>query len=169
MKLKIILCLTLLLLLTSPAFSKDPEWLKKIKQIALLTDTYDDVIRILGKPVDGSSEKELSEYFDFKEGRIFVGFESGKCIATPESNGKLVGWKVPRWTVTDISFSPNKWIDPKKLNINFNGFTAKPIYDVSEAVEYRNDELGIDYVLNKGKIEYITFRPAKKYNYLLCE
>ena len=167
MNIKIILCLSLFLLLSNVAMAKDPEWLRRMKEIKLLSNTREDINKFLGDPVDDEKENYLW-YYDFPEGRMAITYQSKQCVAPPENNGKLVGWKVPEWTVVEVSFSPDKYIKPKTLNINFEDFTSKPIYDYPEASEYRNDELGIDYVLNKGKIEYITFRPSKKFAHLQC-
>lgn len=180
---KIILCLILLLFSTNLVSAKDPEWLRKMKQVKLLSDSYDDVIKIMGKPVDGSSEKELSEYFDFDGGRMFVLFASGLCVVTPYSEGKPIGWKVPEYTVIELSFSPDKHINPKKSFINLKGFTKKPVKyaeDYSDGAtpddhrrapflfEYENDELGISYFEEYGKISDITFYPSKQFDYLHC-
>lgn len=170
MRLRIIVLLVLSLFLANEVIAKDPSWLKKMREIRLLVDKYEDVIRILGTPGDKTVERELSEYFDFPEGRLWVGFATGQCVVTPYSEGKPIGWLVPPYTVIDISFSPDRWIEPKNLGIkNFNGFTAMPIHEGREGIEYVNDELGVDYTVNRGKIQDITFRPAKKYDYLLCK
>ncbi len=153
-----------------------------MKQVKLLSDTYEDVVKIMGKPDDGSTEREYAEYFDFKEGRMFVAFESG-CVITPESNGKLLGWKVPEYTVVELSFSPDKHISPKKSFINLSGFTKIPVKyadDYSDGAtpddhkrasflfEYKNDDLGIHYFEEFGKISDITFYPSKQFDHLLC-
>lgn len=129
--------------------------------------TYEEVINLLGNS-DNAKESYLW-YYDSDEGRFLIQYESGGYVVTPESQGKPIGWQVPKWTVVEVSFWFDQWIDPKKSAIDFKGFTSSPIYDVPKAFEYRNDELDIDYVLNKGKIEDITFRPAKKYDYLRCK
>lgn len=175
---KIILCLILLLLSASSLLAKDPEWLQKMKQVKLLSDTYEDVVRIMGKPDDGSIEKEYSEYFDFKEGRMFALFEMG-CRVTQDSNGKLSGYKVPEYTVVEISFSPNKHISLKKSFITLNGFSKIPVkYSENATIndmrrapylfEYENDELGIYYFEEYGKISEIRFYPSKQFDYLNC-
>jgi len=179
---KIILSFILLLFSANLVLAKDPVWLQKMKQVKLLSDTYEDVVRIMGKPDDGTTEREYAEYFDLKEGRMFVLFEMG-CRVTQESNGKLSGYKVPEYTVVELSFSPEKNISPKKSFINLSGFTKIPVKyadDYSDGAtpddhrrapflfEYRNDDLGIYYFEEFGKISDISFYPAKQFDNLLC-
>ncbi len=169
MRFKVSLLIGIICILTATAAPQDPEWLKQMKQIQLLSSTYDDVIKILGMPIDGSSEKELAENFDIDQGRVFVGFESGVCVVTPYSDGKPIGWKVPKWTVISISFTPNKPFSPKKLGVDLKGFHRYPVSDVPGAFIYENDELGIDFSMNsKGKISYVSFDPPKKLENLHC-
>lgn len=168
MKFKVVLCLILLLFLTSLGAAKVPEWLTKMKQINLLTSTRDDVINLLGNPVDNEKESYLW-YYDFEDGRMSVLYETGECVVTPYSDGKPIGWKVPEWTVVEVSYSPDEWLDPKKLGLNLKGFRSTPINDEPKAAEYVNDKLGIEYIINEGKIQNVTFRPGKKYNYLQCK
>ena len=179
---KIIFCLIFLLLSANTLLAKEPLWLQKMKQVKLLSDTYEDVIRIMGKPVDGTSEREYAEYFEFKEGRLFVLFEMG-CRVTQESDGKPSGYKVPEYTVVELSFSPDKNISPKKPFINFNGVKKIPVKyadDYSDGAtigdhirapfqfEFWNDDLGIYYFESYGKISNISFYPAKQFDKLLC-
>jgi hypothetical protein len=168
MRVRVTVFLVLFLLVPSAVSAKEPSWLRKMKQVKLLVDDYEAVIKIFGKPVDNSTERELSEYFDFPEGRIWVGFASGRCIETPYSDGKTIGWKVPEYTVIEIGFSPDEWIEPKTIGIRLEGFRAAKVDDDPGAIEYVNDELGIDYILNHGKVQNVTFRPTKKQEYLLC-
>ena len=74
----------------SSAFSQ-PGWWKQMKQIKLLSDSYEDVVRLLGKPVDHGRGKDIMEYFNFEEGRMWVQFEPGNC-----GDGMIKpGWNVP--------------------------------------------------------------------------
>ena len=165
---KIILFFLLLLSSANVVWGKDPAWLEKMRKIKLLSDTYDDVVRLLGEPLDRGRGKDTVEYFRFKEGRMWVRFASERCASTIE--GEPIGWKVPPYTAIEVSFFPNKWMEPDKLGIkNFRGFTKNPIHEGREGFEYVNDELGIDYTVNGGRIQDLTFRPAKKFDYLRCK
>lgn len=173
MKKKIFLTMFFFFVFASNIFSQEFEWLKKMRQVNLLSDTYEDVIKIFGKPSDGTSERALAEYFDIKEGRVFALFATGECVITPYSNGKLSGWKVPAYTVIDLSFSPNKKIKLKeflkKLKLNLADFRSYEVYDVPKAYIYYNDKLGFDFVVDpKGKVEDVSFRPSEELDYLYC-
>jgi hypothetical protein len=168
MKTKTVWILGLVLILSIPFYCQTPEWYRTIQQIKLMGTTYDDVIHMLGTPIDGTAQKELSEYFDIKGGRIFVGFGSGKCIKDP-STGEPAGWRVPQWTVTSISFRPDKPISIKSLPFNTSGFHRYPVRDVRGAYTFEDDETGISFGLNRNKkVGEISFDPPKKYDNLRC-
>jgi hypothetical protein len=140
------------------------DYLQKLR----LQSTSEDITKRLGNSVDNRKESYLWNY-DFPEGRMSIFYQTSQCVSPAENNGKSVGWKVPEWTVVEVDFSFEKRIKPKKLNIDFKGFTANPIYDVPEAFEYTNAERGIDYGVYKGEIEGVIFRPAKNLDYLKCK
>lgn len=170
MKSKSMLFFVWIIILHSSAWGQEFEWFKKIQQIKLLDTTYDDVIKIVGKPVDGTTEKELAEYFDLKEGRVFVGFASGLCIITPDNGGKPMGWKVPEWTVITVSFTPNKPFNPKRLPFDRPGFRKYPVSDVPGGFVFENDESGISFGTNrKGKVDDVSFDPPSRFDNLRCQ
>jgi hypothetical protein len=164
--------IVLTMLLIAPEFAvraQEPDWLVKMKQIKLLHHSYDDVVALLGTPVDGTVEPELSEYFEVPDGRLGVVFASGLCVVTPYSGGEPIGWKVPEWTVINISFRPNKPINPKKLKLDLKGFSKEPIEDVPGAFIYRNHARGIEYSFTaKGSVEDIDFYPSSEFKNLRC-
>lgn len=183
MRMKIVLLLALLIFSTGIGLSKEPNWLIKRKQVKLLSHTREDVIKILGNPIDNKMDSYIWEY-DFAEGRMSIRFEDrGLCIKQLGDDIKRsYGWKVPEWTVTEVDFSPEKPISRKKSFITFVGFTKKPVkYDSKSGAtpddykrepflfEYYNDELGIYYLEYFGKIAGITFYPSKQFNNLKCE
>jgi hypothetical protein len=182
---RIILCSVMLLLSANALLAKDPKWLRKMKQVKLLSDTYEDVIKIMGKPAGGSSEREHIEYFDFKEGRMTILYSLGVCKQRGVKGLQAMsGWKIPEFTVVKVSFSPDKHISPKKSFIKLNGFTKKPVKyadDYSDGAtpddhrrapfqfEYDNNELGIQYFEEYGKISEFTFFPSEQFDYLRCD
>lgn len=157
-----ILCLVMFsFFMVIDASATDPEWLGKMKTVKLLSDSYEDVLKIFGNPVDDTTERELSEYFDFKDGRLWVLFESGNCVSAH--------WKVPAYTVSELGFSPEEWINPRVLGIkSFEGFSSNPIHEGREGYEYVSDQLGLTYIVNRGKIQNVIFRPSNKHDHLLC-
>ncbi|MGB7208365.1 MAG: hypothetical protein WBD27_06885 [Pyrinomonadaceae bacterium] len=169
MKCRILLLIGIILVSYIALNAQDLKWMKKIKQVRLFSHSYDDVIRIMGKPIDGSDQRELSEYFDIDEGRVFVEFASGLCVVTPYSEGKPIGWKVPEWTAISMSFTPNKPFNPRKLTFDTSGFRKYPVSDVPGAFVYENDEIGIDFsVTRKGKVGNVGFYPSSKFDHLRC-
>jgi hypothetical protein len=135
-----------------------------MKAITLLSDTRNDVLKKLGDPVNGERENHLW-YYDFDEGRMSISYTTGICGSFET---EVLGWKVPEWRVEQVGFSFDNDTEPKELGISFKGFDSSPIDDVPGGIDYTNDDLGVDYTVNKGKIHDITFRPAKKFGYLQC-
>jgi hypothetical protein len=162
MKLKFTYLLLLIFLSVSSGFGQQPAWLKKIKEIELLRSTEQDVVRIFGEPE--KSDYPYFRIFNLKEGKLDVQYSMGYCTEL-----KRKGWNVPEFTVTGISLSPKKQVEPEKLGINLSNFELTEVFDVPGAFEGRNDELGIELVkTRKGKIESISFYPPSKFDHLYC-
>ena len=148
---------------------QESDWLKKLKSITLLSSTRNDVINLYGQP-----RKEKTghwDIFDIMEGEITVEYSEGKC-RTSNLDGKVKnsGYLVPEWTVVNVAFFPKKKFTLKNLKIDVTGFNSYPVYDVPGAKIYENNVLGAKYdISSKGKIEYISFTPADKHDYLLCK
>lgn len=166
---KTLILLLVFLVATNMVFSQEPDWLVKIKTIKPLFSTRDDVIRVFGEPL-GKKKPSYGEKYDLEEGRMSVIYEIGPCETKIEDGVEVVyGWNVPEWTVIVISFTPNKRINPKKLNINFDNFDSEEIADVPGAIHYENYKTGVGYTVYKGKIETISFQAEGKYNHLQCK
>lgn len=169
MKVRYILCIILLLFSINGIKAQEPDWFTKMKQIKLLSDTREEIKQSLGKPKNNESEK-LSWTYNLSEGNLYILYSTGVCKSQAvEGLQAIHGWKVPKWTVVEVGFEPNEILKPSRLNINFEEFTSTPVYDIPDAIEYRNDDLGIDYTVYKGKILDINFRPAKSLNHLICK
>lgn len=159
-----------LFFLSISALGQTPAWFDKMKQVRLLADSYDDVVKIFGMPEDGTAEKELAEYFPVKGGRVFVSFTSGECVVTDYSGGQPIGWKVPQWTVDMVDFWPDKPFSPKKFKIDPTGFKKFKIEDSRNAYTYENDETGMHYAVNSnGKIESVSLYPPANLHHLHCK
>ena len=160
----------LLFSFSGSALGQTPRWFEKIKEIRLLVDSYDQVIKLLGTPEDGTREKKLAHYFYLEGGRVFVSFASGDCVVTDYSGGQPIGWKVPPWTVDSVSFYPKRPFSPKKFKIDPTGFQKHKIEDSRNAYSYENDDIGMDYTLNSdGKIESVSLYPGAKLRHLHCK
>ena len=157
-----ILFLLAIAVLTANAHGQ-PAWLAKMKQIRLLSASYEEVIRVLGMPVDGTTEREYSEYFDLHKGRVWVGFSSSNCGEVGNNAEEYSGWDVPAYTATSVSFRPHRPISPRRLKFSLEGFQKMPIKDVPGAWIYRNDVLGIEYsTTSTGKIEELELYPSNQ-------
>lgn len=160
----------LLFVLSYSAAAQGRGWFEKMKSLELLSFSRDDVLKLMGDPVENDRESHIW-YYDFKEGRMSILFSSGVCKSKGHKGLQAFsGWNVPAWRIVEIAFSPDERVEPEKLNIiSFDGFSTRPIHGGREGIEYTNDELGIDYIVNEGKIQNIIFRPAKSYEHLRCK
>jgi len=167
---RIALLILIILIGNFNVFSQDPEWLVKMKQLSLLTDSYDDAVKVFGDSNGESREKKYSAYFDLHAGRIFVGFASGLCTVTPYSDGIPIGWKVPEWSIISMSFTPKRPLNPKKLPFDLATFGKTPVNDSPGAFILENNELGIELAMNsKKRITFVGLRPPQKFDALHCK
>lgn len=89
-------------------------------------------------------------------------FASGLGGTADYSGGDPIGWKVPKYTAISVSFSPRRKIKPKELGLDLRYFKKTEIYDVPEAFSFENEDLGIDFVVNRnGFVEDFGFLPVK--------
>lgn len=128
------------------------------RKVRPLESTRAEVEALLG-PEEGA----FSAIYQLKEGSLFIEYSSGPC--TPERKG---GWNVQKNVVVSLSFSPrrkkqfaNLKIDPKKFRKEIDQHVIGIIY-------YVNDEDGITYEIQDGKIDSIEYGPPRKYNNLYC-
>lgn len=159
------------LLYSTPLIAQEakPEWYETIKKIKLLSSTDEDIAKLFRKPVRVSSERKYAEYVDTSDGRFFFGYASGLCVVTEYSAGKPMGWKVPEWTVIDMSFTPLKGFKPRRLPFSSAGFRSYEVHDVPGAYVHESDALGISYSVHRnGKVESISFDPPVSMNHLHC-
>lgn len=163
MKSRLVLFVGTMLIMLGPTFGQTPEWLEKLKDIALMTSTRSDIERVFGYP-ENPSLKHNSVY-RLKEGKLDIEYSRGKC-----SENEMKGWDVSELTVTRMFFFPKIALVLTDLGLNFTGFRKFPSTDVPGAFGYRNEEAGIDIdVTSKGKIEAIEFYPGKRYEDLYCK
>jgi hypothetical protein len=112
----------------------------------------------------GAGQRGYAAIYQLKEGSLFIEYSSGLC--RPERNG---GWNVPENVVVGLSFSPRHKkrvadlkIDPKKFKRTVDQHVIGIIY-------FTNEEDGITYEVQDGKVESIEYAPPKKYEYLYCQ
>lgn len=134
--------------------------LEKIRQIKVLESTLQDAENLFGKS-DEKNFQKVYYYEQIKEGNLILGYSSGNC-----SSRQNEGWNVPENTIIRILFYPAKkksfsalGIDKKKL---------KKVYDESYQI-YSNEDEGVTYEVQSGKVKSIEYNPTSKYDYLKCK
>ncbi|HEV7746047.1 MAG TPA: hypothetical protein VGO56_13690 [Pyrinomonadaceae bacterium] len=127
-------------------------------QIDPLKSTRADVERLLGH-----TKEAYFALYQLKHGSLFIEYSGGPC--RPDRKG---GWDVPENVVISISFSPKHpkrlaelKLDPKKFRKVVGG-------DVVGVEYYVNDEDGITYGIQRGKLDWVEYGPPKKYEHLNC-
>lgn len=142
------------LILTNLLNVKSQDW----RQIVPLKSTRAEVERLLG-----TTTGAYFAQYELKQGSLFIEYSSGPC--RPERKG---GWNVPRDVVIMVNFSPKNRtriadlkLDPKKFRTIVDDHVIGILY-------YVNDEEGITYQVQGGKIDFIEYHPAKKDEHLYC-
>jgi hypothetical protein len=110
-----------------------------------------------------SSGHYYSEY-DLKEGHLYIEYSSGPCRA--DRNG---GWNVPENVVVSIHFSPAHKQKVSDLKLDLQKYRKVIDQHVEGVVYYVNDEDGISYETQKGKVEAIDYDPPKRFENLQCD
>jgi hypothetical protein len=131
---------------------------KDWRQIVPLKTTRTEVERLLGP----TKEAYFAEY-QLEEGFLFIEYSSGPC--RPDRKG---GWNVPENIVVSMSLTPKH---PKKLHelkLDVTKYRKARGGDTPSVTYYINDEDGIVYAIQMGKVDYVEYSPGKKYDYLQC-
>jgi hypothetical protein len=123
------------------------EW----KKIVPLKTTRAEVEAILG-----TAQGDYSAIYQLKEGSLFVEYSSGPC--RPERKG---GWNVPENVVVSLGFSPRYKKRVKDMKLDPKRFRKVVDNHVLGVIYYINDEDGITFEIQEGKIDSIDYRPQK--------
>lgn len=130
------------------------EWRKFVP----LETTRVEVENLLGR-----TEVGYLAIYKLKEGNLSIEYSSGPC--RPDRKG---GWNVPENVVVNMFFSPRKKrrlsdlkVEPRKLRKVVDRHVGGIIY-------YINDEAGVVYEIQEGKVESLEYGPPKKYDHLHC-
>ena len=134
--------------------TKDPDW----HQIQPLRSTRVDVERLLGKSSEGYSAN-----YELEEGHLFIEYSSGPC--TPERKG---GWNVRKDVVVQMSFSPRLKKRVSALKLDRKRFRKVIDEHVGGVIYYINDDLGLTFEVQGGKVDAIYYEPGKKDEHLHC-
>ena len=143
------------LVLTEWHLVNKQEW----RQIVPLTSTRADVARLLGP-----TQEAYFATYRLKEGNLFIEYSSGPC--TPERRG---GWNVAKDVVISVSFSPKRKRPIAELKLDPQRFKKVVDEQVVGILYYINDEEGITYEVQSGKVESVEYGPTKKDEHLRCQ
>jgi hypothetical protein len=106
----------------------------------------------------GAAQGAYSAIYQLKEGSLFIEYSSGPC--TPDRHG---GWNVAENVVVSLSFSPRHKKRFDDLKIDREKFRKEVDQHVIGITYYVNDEDGITYEIQDGRVASIEYGPPKKY------
>ena len=142
------------LILTNRPNVNGQDW----RQIVPLKSTRAEVERLLGAMVTAY----FAEY-ELKQGSLFIEYSSGPC--RPERKG---GWNVPKDVVTMVHFTPKHKRRIGDLKLDPRKFRRVVDEHVIGIVYYVNDEEGVTYAVQSGKIHFVEHHAAKLDEHLYC-
>ena len=144
----------LFLILTNRPNVNGQDW----RQIEPLKSTRADVERLLGS----TTGAYFGEY-ELKQGSLFIEYSSGPC--RPERKG---GWNVPRDVVIMVNFTPKHRTRIADLKLDPKKFRKIVDDHVIGALYYVNDEDGITYAVQSGRVDFVEYHPTKRDKHLYC-
>ena len=109
-----------------------------------------------------SSDPYLASY-SLSDGTLFVAYSTGPC--TPKIKG---GWNVPEGTVVLVRFVPKSKKRFTNLKLQLSKFKRVEGGDVVGIVNYTNEEEGVTYEVQRGRVDAIEHLPGKRYYSLKC-
>ena len=80
----------------------------------------------------------------------------------------LRGWNVPENIVVLLRFTPRIKKPIKALKLDPRKFRRVPDKHVGGVIYYINDEDGISYEVQEGKVDNVEYGPGKRYDHLYC-
>ena len=123
-----------------------------------LKSTRADVERLLGP-----TKEPYFGVYHLKDGILDIEYSSGPC--SPERKG---GWNVPKDVVITLNFSPKRRMRIGDLKLDPTKFRRVVDEHVIGILYYVNDEEGITYQVQRGKVDYVEYRPARRDEHLYC-
>jgi hypothetical protein len=129
-----------------------------LHKIVPLKSTRAEVERLLG-----STKGSYGVTYQLKEGSLSIEYSSGPC-----KRGREGGWNVPENVVVSFSFSPRHKKRVADLKLDPKQFRKVIDQHVLGVIYYINDEDGITYEIQQGKVDSVEYGPPKKYDHLYC-
>lgn len=143
-----------LLLVNLPLIANHQQW----QQIVPLKSTRAEVEQLLGP-----TKEAYYAIYKLKEGNLFIEYSSGPC--RPERKG---GWNVPVNTVVHVSFTPKQKKRLTTLKLDPRKFRKVVSHHGAGIFYYVNDEEGIVYQVQQGKVDSVEYGPTEKDKHLHC-
>lgn len=147
-------CLLVVLMLCFSRAACGQAW----REITPLKSKRAQVERLIGP----STDPYLASY-SLQDGTLFIQYSSGPC--TSERKG---GWNVPEGTVLLVRFVPKSKKSFASLKLELSKFKRDEGGDVGNIVNYTNEEQGVSYEVQRGRIDAIEYFPPRRYNSLKC-
>jgi hypothetical protein len=154
LRLTYVLGILILLMLGVSVPGNAQDW----RRIKLLETVRPDVERLFGP----SSEGYAATYV-LQDGVLFLEYSSGTC--RPDRKG---GWNVEEYTVVSLRFVPKSKQRLARLNLDLRKFRKVVDDHVGGVTYYTNDEEGVTYEVQFGRVDAINYLPGKRYNSMQC-
>ena len=123
-----------------------------------LKSTRADVERLLG-----SNDQAYGVDYDLTDRALSIEYSTGPC--RKERRG---GWNVPEGIVISFSFSAKKKQREVDLKLNRKKFRRVIDTHTGGVTYYINEEDGITYEIQQGRVDGVEYYPPKRYDYLYC-
>jgi hypothetical protein len=111
----------------------------------------------------GQTDTAYFAEYKLKDGSLFIEYSSGPC--RPERKG---GWNFPTNVVVSMTFYPA--VKPRFSELTVDRKKLRKVVDrhVGGVIYYINDQDGVVYEIQDGRVDWIEYGPAKKYDHLEC-
>lgn len=99
--------------------------------------------------------------YHLQDGNLSIEYSTGPC-----ESGQKEGWNVPKDVVVSLHFSPRKSRKLSQLRLDSRKFRKITNEHLPSVTYYINDEDGITYAIQQGKVDYIEYGPSRKFDHL---
>lgn len=132
------------------------EWLDKITPMKTQVSELSKILNVeLPKKLDGDFILKL------KDGNLLIWFSQGNCV-----KGNWGAWDISQGTIISFTFYPKKERKPSFYKLSKTG--TKILYNQGHQI-FINEESGISFDVEFGKVRSITYTPGIKYEDLRCK
>jgi len=128
------------------------------RDIVPLKSTRADVERLLGP-----NEDSYGVIYKLRDGNLFIEYSSGPC-----REDRKGGWNVPDGVVISYSFSSTNKPRLADLKLNLKRFRRVVNTHTAGVIYYINDEEGIMYEVQRGRVHSVEYYPHKGDKHLHC-